>query len=97
MQNLLKALGNPHKGLPVVQIVGTKGKGSVATMLSAMLQYAGYKVGTYTRCEAQGSVGRLLSGCPTSNSVQSSKAENSDDSFPVQPTPDRPQGADRCQ
>lgn len=48
MQNLLKALGNPHKGLPVVQIVGTKGKGSVATMLSAMLQYAGYKVGTYT-------------------------------------------------
>lgn len=49
MHTLLHAMGNPQVGLPVVQIVGTKGKGSVTAMLSAMLQNAGYTVGSYTR------------------------------------------------
>ena len=33
---------------PVLMVAGTNGKGSVCAMLSAMLYYAGFKVGTYT-------------------------------------------------
>ena len=51
MHALLGALGSPHAGLPVVHVAGTKGKGSVVTMLAAILKEAGYKVGTYTRHE----------------------------------------------
>lgn len=45
---LLNELGNPHKSYPVIHIAGTKGKGSVAHMLTAVLRAAGYKVGMYT-------------------------------------------------
>jgi dihydrofolate synthase/folylpolyglutamate synthase len=48
MNGLLKKLGNPHKKLTAVHIAGTKGKGSTAMMLAAMLQSCGYKVGLYT-------------------------------------------------
>jgi dihydrofolate synthase/folylpolyglutamate synthase len=45
---LLEKLGNPHKGLMVVHVGGTNGKGSVCAMLSSILQEAGYRVGMYT-------------------------------------------------
>ena len=45
---LLTRLGNPQKQFPVVHIAGTKGKGSTAAILSAVLIAAGYKVGLYT-------------------------------------------------
>lgn len=48
MERLLAALGNPHRGLSVIHIAGTKGKGSTAAMLAAILQAAGYRVGLYT-------------------------------------------------
>ncbi len=48
MRSLLKRLGDPHKKLRSVHIAGTKGKGSTATMLSAMLHSCGHKVGLYT-------------------------------------------------
>ena len=48
MNGLLKKLGNPHKKLTSVHIAGTKGKGSTAMMLAAMLESCGYKVGLYT-------------------------------------------------
>ncbi len=48
MRSLLKRLNDPHKGLRCVHIAGTKGKGSTATMLSAMLSACGHKVGLYT-------------------------------------------------
>lgn len=48
MSNLLTKLGNPQKKLQSVHIVGTKGKGSTATMLAEMLMACGYKVGLYT-------------------------------------------------
>ena len=48
MNLLLKKLGNPHKNFKSVHIAGTKGKGSTATMLAAMLQSCGHKVGLYT-------------------------------------------------
>ena len=48
MRALLSALGNPHQQYPIIHVAGTKGKGSVVALLSAMLRAAGYKVGTYT-------------------------------------------------
>jgi dihydrofolate synthase / folylpolyglutamate synthase len=48
MTRLLSGLGNPHRDLKSVHIAGTKGKGSTATMLSAMLSNCGLKVGLYT-------------------------------------------------
>ncbi len=48
MRLLLKKLGDPHKRIRAVHIVGTKGKGSTATMLAEMLQACDYKVGLYT-------------------------------------------------
>ncbi len=54
MHALLAALGQPQRELRVAHITGTKGKGSTATMLSAILQAASYRVGTYTRCRRRG-------------------------------------------
>lgn len=48
MQRLLSAVGRPHKRFYSVHIAGTKGKGSVAYMLSNALVANGYKVGLYT-------------------------------------------------
>lgn len=45
---VLRCLGNPQDRFPSVLIAGTNGKGSVAKMLSAVLQRAGYRVGCYT-------------------------------------------------
>lgn len=48
MLRILSGLGNPHKKLRCLHIAGTKGKGSTAHMLAAMLQNCGQKVGLYT-------------------------------------------------
>lgn len=48
MNRLLSALGRPHRSFKSIHIAGTKGKGSTATMLAAMLRACGYKVGLYT-------------------------------------------------
>src|SRR5687767_1632690 len=48
MRDLLDRLENPHNGRPIVHIAGTKGKGSTAAMISAVLIAAGYRVGLYT-------------------------------------------------
>ena len=48
MQKMLAKLGNPQKSMRTVHIAGTKGKGSIATMVACMLQNNGYKVGLYT-------------------------------------------------
>jgi dihydrofolate synthase / folylpolyglutamate synthase len=45
---LLGLMDNPHGSLKTVHVGGTNGKGSVACMVSSMLQEEGYKVGTYT-------------------------------------------------
>jgi len=45
---LLERLGNPHQSAPAVHVAGTKGKGSTAAMIVAMLAGAGYRVGCYT-------------------------------------------------
>ncbi|HXD88369.1 MAG TPA: folylpolyglutamate synthase/dihydrofolate synthase family protein [Urbifossiella sp.] len=48
MQALLHRLGDPHRRLRIVHITGTKGKGSTAAMLAAILQKAGHRVGLFT-------------------------------------------------
>ena len=48
MRQLLARVGDPHLGLKAVHIAGTKGKGSPAAMLAAVLQVAGYKTALYT-------------------------------------------------
>lgn len=45
---LLSRLGDPQKQLKFVHITGTNGKGSVAAMLTATLNAAGYNVGRFT-------------------------------------------------
>jgi dihydrofolate synthase/folylpolyglutamate synthase len=46
--NLMKALGNPHRGRKYIHIAGTNGKGSVATFIASILKHAGIKVGLYS-------------------------------------------------
>lgn len=48
ISRLLGLLNNPQKGLKCIHIGGTNGKGSVATMISSVLDKAGFKVGIYT-------------------------------------------------
>lgn len=48
MRHLLDRLGNPQHAVPAVHIAGTKGKGSTAAMLAAVLQAAGHQVGLFT-------------------------------------------------
>lgn len=45
---LLAELGDPQSGLPVIHITGSKGKGSTALLLEAILRTAGLRVGTFT-------------------------------------------------
>ncbi len=47
VRRLLGALGDPHRAYPSVHVAGTNGKGSVARMLSCILQEAGYRTGLY--------------------------------------------------
>lgn len=45
---LLRRLGDPHLQINVLHVGGTNGKGSTTAMLAAVLQRAGYRVGTFT-------------------------------------------------
>ena len=66
MHRLLDGLNNPHASFPsVVHIAGTKGKGSIACMVSSILSSAGHRVGTYTSPHVV-SIGErmLLNGIP---------------------------------
>jgi dihydrofolate synthase / folylpolyglutamate synthase len=48
MRRLLEQIGNPHDGLRVIHIAGTKGKGSTSVMAAAILTAAGQKTGLFT-------------------------------------------------
>jgi len=49
MRRLCELLGHPERATPVVLVAGTKGKGSTAAMIAAMVQAAGSRVGLYTK------------------------------------------------
>src|SRR5687768_6710222 len=44
-KTLLALLGNPQDARPVIHLAGTSGKGSTATILAALLQAHGLRVG----------------------------------------------------
>ena len=46
--NIMKKMGNPHKGQKYIHIAGTNGKGSVSAMLESVLMKSGLKVGFYS-------------------------------------------------
>src|SRR5262249_6415136 len=48
MRSLLARLGNPQQRLRILHVAGSKGKGSTAAMLAAILRAAGYRVGLFT-------------------------------------------------
>lgn len=48
VQALAEAFGNPHQHLQTIHIAGTNGKGSTASLIAAILQSAGYRVGLFT-------------------------------------------------
>jgi dihydrofolate synthase/folylpolyglutamate synthase len=48
MHALLDLLGNPHRGLAIVHVAGSKGKGSTAAMVASILREAGYRTGLFT-------------------------------------------------
>lgn len=48
VEQLLDALGNPHRRFRSVHIAGTKGKGSTAALCESCLRAAGYRTGLYT-------------------------------------------------
>ncbi|HEY9448666.1 MAG TPA: Mur ligase family protein, partial [Gemmatimonadaceae bacterium] len=45
---LLETMGSPHLRFPSFHVAGTNGKGSVVSMLDAMLRDSGLRVGRYT-------------------------------------------------
>ena len=45
---ILKAIGNPEKGLRFLHVGGTNGKGSLSSMLNSILMESGYSCGLYT-------------------------------------------------
>ncbi|MDE6309123.1 MAG: bifunctional folylpolyglutamate synthase/dihydrofolate synthase, partial [Muribaculaceae bacterium] len=45
---LSEQFGNPHEQFKSIHVAGTNGKGSTSSMIAAVLQSAGYKVGLYT-------------------------------------------------
>jgi dihydrofolate synthase / folylpolyglutamate synthase len=47
MRRLLRKLGDPHLGLPIIHVAGTKGKGSTAAMVAAALSASGVRTGLY--------------------------------------------------
>ena len=47
MRSLLGALGDPHLAVPAVLVAGTNGKGSTASLISAMARAAGYRTGLF--------------------------------------------------
>ena len=48
IKRILNHLDNPQDNFNSIHIAGTNGKGSVASMLAAILKTCGYKTGLYT-------------------------------------------------
>ena len=48
IESLLQRVGSPHRGLTAIHITGSKGKGSTALYVEALLAAAGFRTGTFT-------------------------------------------------
>jgi dihydrofolate synthase/folylpolyglutamate synthase len=58
-RSLMADLGDPLRGIPLVHIGGTSGKGSTSVLLSAILAEAGYRTGLHTSPYLQVSTEKL--------------------------------------
>lgn len=68
MRRLLAEVGNPHHGLAVVHVAGTKGKGSTVAMLAAILEETGLRTGRYMSPHVNGVEERIcVNGLPISS------------------------------
>lgn len=47
-RRLMRLLGNPERGTPMLHVAGTNGKGSTTVLAAAMLQAGGLRVGRFT-------------------------------------------------
>lgn len=47
MRALLDELGNPHRGISIIHVAGSKGKGSTCAYIESALLAGGYRVGRY--------------------------------------------------
>ena len=62
---LLEALDHPHRKLAVIHVAGTNGKGSVCTMMEAVLRASGFRTGLYTSPHLLRFSERFrINGCP---------------------------------
>lgn len=69
VSHLLEAMGNPQLEFASVHIAGTNGKGSVASMIAALGQVAGSRIGLYTSPHLLHLSERIrLNGTPVSDS-----------------------------
>jgi len=67
MRELLALIGNPEREFKSIHVGGTSGKGSTATMASAILQAAGFKVGLHTKPHLRSVTERAcIDGAPVS-------------------------------
>lgn len=48
VEEILEAVGNPHREIQAIHIGGTNGKGSTAAIITSILRREGYRVGLYT-------------------------------------------------
>jgi dihydrofolate synthase/folylpolyglutamate synthase len=48
MRRLLRLMGDPHLGLRIIHVAGTKGKGSTSAMIAAALSASGIRTGLYS-------------------------------------------------
>ncbi|MSQ11255.1 MAG: bifunctional folylpolyglutamate synthase/dihydrofolate synthase [Dehalococcoidia bacterium] len=77
MRRLAARLGNPQDATPAIHITGTKGKGSVAAMLSAILTACGFKTGLYTSPHLHTFCERIqVNGAPVSQKAFAALVDN---------------------
>ena len=62
MRSLLLRLGDPHLGRGTIHIAGSKGKGSTAAMIAAVLRAAGHSLGLYSQPHLHRFVERIVVG-----------------------------------
>ena len=48
IEELMKRIGDPHKGMKYIHVAGTNGKGSVCRYIYSVLRESGYKAGIFT-------------------------------------------------
>lgn len=97
MNELDRLLGNPEKGLKVVHVAGTNGKGSVVSFLSSTLAASGLKVGVYTSpfLERFSERLRIIDGADGLNRLLEDETEGEISSEDIERLSDKVQNATR--